>query len=197
MHEHIQKKTQEFRELKTDVKVEVMKENEAILDEKRQDVMKQREIKKIIKTEQKTELDRNIQVFLHLNKEEKGLRRELCDKQVELQYKEKYLKRVNVRHQHKALQMKKEERDKFVGSFAQAKNLIEKQMKLGNMIRDKKAQVAVNRKKVQGIKKEKEQEDHRVVLRNQLYGNSALEISTQRSSMVPGSHSKFLSQSQY
>lgn len=110
--------------------------------------MKQREIKKIIKNEQKAELDRNIQVFLHLNKEEKGLRKELCDKQVELQYKEKYLKRVNVRHQHKVHSMKREERDKFIGSFAQAKNLIEKQMKLGNMIRDQKQNLAKNKKVV-------------------------------------------------
>jgi len=73
-----------------------------MLEEKKQEVMKQREIKKIIKGEQKTELDRNIQVFLHLNKEEKGLRKELCDKQIELSYKEKYLRRVNVRHQHKS-----------------------------------------------------------------------------------------------
>ena len=136
MHEHIRKKTQEFRELKAEVKVEVNKEVEAIHDEKTQDVVKQRESKKIIKAEQKAELDRNIQVFLHLNKEEKGLRKELCDKQIELQYKEKYLKRVNVRHQAKVHGMKREERDKFIGSFAQAKNLIEKQMKLGNLIRD-------------------------------------------------------------
>jgi hypothetical protein len=34
--------------------------------------------------------------------------------------------------------MKREEREKFIGSFAQAKNLIEKQMKLGNLIRDQK-----------------------------------------------------------
>jgi hypothetical protein len=33
-------------------------------------------------------------------------------------------------------QIKREERDKFIGSFAQAKNLIEKQMKLGNLIRE-------------------------------------------------------------
>lgn len=118
MHEHIRKKTQEFRELKAEVKVEVNKEVEAIHEEKTQDVVKQREIKKIIKAEQKAELDRNIQVFLHLNKEEKGLRKELCDKQIELQYKEKYLKRVNVRHQAKVHGMKREERDKFIGSFA-------------------------------------------------------------------------------
>ena len=87
-------------------------------------------------------------VFLHLNKEERELRKELCDKQVELQFKEKFLRRVNVRHQQKQLQLKKEEKEKFIGSFAQAKNLIEKQMKLGNMIRDAKNQVNKNRAKV-------------------------------------------------
>lgn len=80
MNEHIRKKTQEFRELKNEVKVEIQKENDMLLEEKRLEATKQREIKKIIKNEQKQELDRNIQVFLHLNKEEKGLRKELCDK---------------------------------------------------------------------------------------------------------------------
>lgn len=75
---------------------------------------------------------------MHLNKEEKGLRQELCEKQLELQFKEKYLRRVNVRHHHKVLSIKKEEQEKFIGSFAQAKNLIEKQMKLGNFIREQK-----------------------------------------------------------
>jgi len=118
MHEHVTKKAQEFRQLKTEVRHEVLKEDEYVLEEKKQEVLRQRDIKKIIKTEQKAELDRNIQVFLHLNKEEKGLRRELCDKQSELQFKERYLKRVNVRHQHKTLAMKKEENEKFIGSFA-------------------------------------------------------------------------------
>ena len=63
---------------------EVSKEYLAILEERKMEVMKQRDIEKIIKIEQKQELDRNIQVFLHLNKEEKGLRKELCDKQMEL-----------------------------------------------------------------------------------------------------------------
>ena len=87
--------------------------------------------------------------------------------------------------------MKREERDKFVGSFAQAKNLIEKQMKLGNHIRDKKHKVIENRKKVHSIKIEKQQEDHRVVLRNTLYGN---DLTTQRSSVLAGAPSKYLSQ---
>ena len=35
-------------------------------------------------------------MFLNLNKEEKNLRKELVDKQLEVDYKEKYLKKVNV-----------------------------------------------------------------------------------------------------
>jgi hypothetical protein len=55
-----------------------------------------------------------------------------------LHFKEKYLKRVAVRQEENSFQLKKEEREKFIGAFAQAKNLIEKQMKLGNFIKDQK-----------------------------------------------------------
>ena len=51
-------------------------------------------------------------------------------------------------HQNKVRHLKREERDKFIGSFIQAKNLIEKQMKVGNHIRDKKKMKEVNKKKV-------------------------------------------------
>ena len=47
------------------------------LEDKQQDVTRRKEMDRIIKTEQKAELDRNIQVFLHLNKEEKSLRKDL------------------------------------------------------------------------------------------------------------------------
>jgi hypothetical protein len=59
-------------------------------------VNKVREISKIIQNEQKAELDKNMQIFLHLNREEKNLRKELVDKQNEVEYKEKYLKKVMV-----------------------------------------------------------------------------------------------------
>jgi len=51
--------------------------------------------------------------------------------------------------------LKREEREKFVGTFIQAKNLIEKQMKIGNHIRDKKHMKDVNKKKVQTVKSSK------------------------------------------
>lgn len=60
MQEHITKKTQEFRNLKKEVKDEVMKEVIYELEEKKAEVIRQRDIIKIIKNEQKSELDRNI-----------------------------------------------------------------------------------------------------------------------------------------
>jgi hypothetical protein len=78
--------------------------------------------------------------------------------------------------------MKKEEREKFIGSFAQAKNLIEKQMKLGNMIKDHKHQVNINRQKVMKVKREKEQENHVVALKNKPYVCDALDQTTNMSS---------------
>ena len=77
-------------------------------------------------------------VFLHLNKEEKNLRKELIDKYQEVDQKEKVLKKVAVLQQHRTRQVKKEEKEKFINSFVQAKNIIEKQMKIGNRIREKK-----------------------------------------------------------
>ena len=79
---------------------------------------KQREIKRIIKAEQGNELTKNLSVFLNLNNEERILRQELVDKQQELTGKEKQLKIANVVHQNKVRALKREEREKFVGSFA-------------------------------------------------------------------------------
>jgi hypothetical protein len=46
----------------------------------RNEILKTREIKKIIKTEQEKELDKNLRMFLNLNNEERLLRQELADK---------------------------------------------------------------------------------------------------------------------
>ena len=51
-------------------------------------------------------------------------------------------------------------------------------MKLGNLIRDQKVQLNKNKKKVSLVKKDKEQENHVVAIKNKLYDNSALELST-------------------
>lgn len=51
----------------------------------RDEVSKYREIKKIIREEQKNEQQKNLQVFVNLNYEEKILRKELADRQHELE----------------------------------------------------------------------------------------------------------------
>ena len=118
--------TQIYREQKKSFLAESAKEQVVKVDNVRQEVAKQREIKRIIKTEQNNEMTKNLSVFLNLNNEERILRQELVDKQHELQAKEKQLKKANVIHQNKVRLLKREERDKFIGSFVQAKNLIEK-----------------------------------------------------------------------
>lgn len=80
--------------------------------------------------------------------------------------------------------MKREERDKFIGNFAQAKNLIEKQMKLGNFIRDQKAALKANRKKVAKVNEEKSSHNHVVAIKNKLYDNPTLDTSTEQSSTM-------------
>lgn len=58
----------------------VKEQTEKFMEEKREEVNKVREIAKIINNEQKNELQKNLNVFLNLNKEEKMLRRELVEK---------------------------------------------------------------------------------------------------------------------
>ena len=81
--------------------------------------------------------------------------------------------------------LKREERDKFVGSFIQAKNLIEKQMKIGNHIRDKKHVKELNKKKVQTVKNSKIEDQMALpITTKQIDGGMLLDadLSTQRSS---------------
>ena len=81
--------TQICREQKKVFLQESLKEHITKVDQVKQEVAKQREIKRIIKTEQNNEMTKNLSVFLNLNNEERILRQELVDKQHELQAKEK------------------------------------------------------------------------------------------------------------
>ena len=81
--------------------------------------------------------------------------------------------------------LKRDEREKFVGSFVQAKNLIEKQMKIGNHIRDKHRAEELNKKKVQTIKNAKIEEQMALPITTKQIDGGMLanpDLSTQRSS---------------
>ena len=76
--------TQMYRQEKKSFLEQSNIEKMADLDGVRNEVAKQREIKRIIKQEQNNELNKNLSVFLNLNIEERILREELVNKQVEL-----------------------------------------------------------------------------------------------------------------
>ena len=154
------------------------------LEDTKNEVAKQREIKRIIKAEQTNELNKNLSVFLNLNIEERILREELVNKQVELQTKEKQLKKDNVVTQTKIRTLKKQEREQFIGSFARAKNLIEKQMKIGNHRREVRKVKTENKRKVQRVKNSKVDEQMALpITTKQIDGGMLLEaeLSTQMS----------------
>lgn len=65
---------------KQEQKALLEEEIENYISQKREEVNKTREISKIIHNEQKEELERNLNAFLTLNKEEKILRKELVEK---------------------------------------------------------------------------------------------------------------------
>lgn len=138
--------------------------------ELRGEVGKYREIKKIIKEEQANELKKNLQVFVNLNLEEKILRSELMERQSELQLKEKQLKLAGVVHKQRIAKLKKEEREKFIGSFAQAKNLIDNQLKVGYHIKMQKKLKSDNRRKADNVKQQKKEDQLAVALRTKIYG---------------------------
>ena len=58
-------------------------------------------------------------------------------------------------------------------------------MKLGNFIRDQKATLKDNRRKVAKVNDDKASANHVVAIKNKIYDNHALEASTARSSQAP------------
>ena len=76
--------TQIYREEKKSFISQQQKEQLQKVDAVKQDVAKQREINRIIKSEQSNEMTKNLSIFLNLNNEERILRQELVDKQHEL-----------------------------------------------------------------------------------------------------------------
>ena len=71
----------DFKDQKDAQKQQMLTHEERVLEARREDASKVREISKIIQNEQKVELDKNMQIFLHLNREERNLRKELVEKQ--------------------------------------------------------------------------------------------------------------------
>lgn len=98
------------------------------------------------------------------------LRLELVEKQQDLNHKEKLLKIGRVVNDAKKHALKKEERTKFIGSFAQAKNLIEKQMKIGQHLKHQKRMRTDCRKKVNAVVHARTNDQYAVPVKAKLFG---------------------------
>ena len=118
----------------------------------RMEVGKSQEITRIIKREQDEEHRANLREFTRLNREEKAIRKDLVQRQTALTVRERQYKIEAVVNQQKIGRFKKDERNKFIGSFAQAKNLIENQLKVGFRIKQQKRVRTENRMRVEAIK---------------------------------------------
>lgn len=68
---------------------------------------------------------------------------------------------MTVQQQHRAVQEQREEKTSFINQFMQAKNLIEKQMKIGRKIKDLKMNKLEKREKVMKMKEMRETEASR------------------------------------
>lgn len=88
----------------------------------------------------------------------------------ELHHKEKLLKIGTVVTDAKARILKQEERTKFVGAFACAKNLIEKQMKVGQHLKNKKGIRLDNKKRVAAVQSARNSDQVAIPLKTKVYG---------------------------
>lgn len=76
----------------------------------------------------------------------------------------------SVVHKAKISRLRKEEREKFIGNFAQAKNLIDNQLKNGYHIKQVKKIKAENKKKADAVKVMKKEHQVAIPVQSKLYG---------------------------
>jgi len=90
--------------------------------------------------------------------------------------KEKSLRRINIQQGHQNARLKKDEQTHFVNSFAQAKNLIEKQMKVGFQIKEKNRNLKMARQRVQqAIITRKQPNNTKQAVKAVLYDDTTIE----------------------
>ena len=99
-------------------------------------VRKANEIKSIMKREQTQEKQRNLRMLNYLNNREKVRNREIRSQHQQERKNKNIVMKIMVNRTHHNNMMKKEDA-RFVNNFNQAKNIIEKQMFKGKLIKEK------------------------------------------------------------
>ena len=126
----VQQNAEATKREKLRTRFEIQQEAEATLQAKRQTIEKAKGVHELIKSEHAQEQGRNKAVFRSIAREEKTLRKDLHNRKTFEAYREKLERRMEVLSHHRKQLLKKDEA-KFYLSFAQAKNVIQKNMLQG------------------------------------------------------------------
>lgn len=125
-------------------------------------VQKAREIKSIMKREQTEERERNLRMLSFLSKKEKYINREVKTQHVLLRKNKNLITKSMVQKINHRNAIHKEERN-FINNFTQAKNIIEKQMFKGKMIKERRNIKIENKIKKQAILQTRSFQSHQAI----------------------------------
>ena len=111
-------------------------ETSKYVSEKHDEILKLKTIKNILKREQKKEIAHNKDWYNTLVHKERSMRKEIVESKSRQDFDEKQTKRKFIKKCHSEQQLKKNA-TVFYNAFAQAKNVIEKQIRLVNRIKSR------------------------------------------------------------
>jgi hypothetical protein len=104
-----------------------------------------------MKREQTQEKDRNLKILKYLNKKERERQRDIKTQHTAERLNKNFVSKIMVNRTIHNNRMKKED-TRFINNFTHAKNIIEKQMFKGKMIKEKRNFELENRKKKEFVK---------------------------------------------
>lgn len=115
-----------------------------------------------MKREQTQERDRNLKMLAYLNKRERERHRDIKTQQTAERTTKNYVSKIVVNRTIHNNRMKKED-TRFINNFTQAKNIIEKQMFKGRMIKEKRNAELENRRKKEMVKQARSFISHQAI----------------------------------
>ncbi|CDW75240.1 leucine-rich repeat and iq domain-containing protein 3 [Stylonychia lemnae] len=142
----------ELRSQNLELKKSLAQSTLQVLEDKRKDIENYKEQQLIFKQIYKDEEQSQKTFLQRMVSEEKFLRQKLIERQKDYDHRDKIISRITVIKQKHNHQLKKDESTRFIQSFAQAKNMIDKKIKEGIKLKIKRNEVEANKEKVKEIK---------------------------------------------
>jgi hypothetical protein len=128
-------------------------QHERDLESRKQDIAKARHVSEVMKHVLKLEQEQNLKMYQQFNREEKELVRDLRAKDTDRIQAENMLAKSTVMAHVETKQRRNEEKQ-FANNFTQIRNLITKQTKAGEMIKQRTNALKRNKANAQMIKQQ-------------------------------------------